>query len=419
MKILVFFLILQLFFTADFLSQNNTLKRFHPFSDKVIFSGELGFTHSYTDYRYPRPELLTKASIEYYFPSKSIHAFGIKVIGGLGKITSHSTGAIADPINPNFRTSLFYIGGGITYAREWGYSIPYLSATFSQLRINPKNRDGDLLPNNLNRKYILNLSMYTAEFGIRFMVQNYWSFNLGLNMNFTNSDYLDDIKFKDQNDKFLTLFFGISLYHGGDNDSDKDGIQDSKDVCPNTPSNIIVNEFGCPKDSDTDGVPDYLDECPKTPKNILIDDNGCPLDLNTNGTPDYLESNKIISEISEKDSVTTEVLNNDLLKNDLVLIDSVLINDFVAKDHTVYNISNEKMLSDLFFTDGQLYCFQVGSFKDKDPAQKLLQKLIYDGHEAYIIKANPFKDEQVWFRVRIGYFNNLAEAKKYKAKLSE
>jgi len=31
------------------------------------------------------------------------------------------------------------------------------------------------------------------------------------------------------------------------------------------------------KDSDKDGVPDNIDKCPDTPKNMLVDHNGCPI----------------------------------------------------------------------------------------------------------------------------------------------
>lgn len=43
------------------------------------------------------------------------------------------------------------------------------------------------------------------------------------------------------------------------------------------------------KDSDKDGVPDDIDECPDTPEGSLVDELGCPTDLNNNGIPDDLE----------------------------------------------------------------------------------------------------------------------------------
>ncbi len=60
-------------------------------------------------------------------------------------------------------------------------------------------------------------------------------------------------------------------------DSDHDGVVDSKDVCPNTPSLAMVDKFGCAIDSDKDGVIDLLDKCPNTPITNLVNKNGCTI----------------------------------------------------------------------------------------------------------------------------------------------
>ncbi len=71
-------------------------------------------------------------------------------------------------------------------------------------------------------------------------------------------------------------------------DRDGDGVIDSKDKCPATPSGSIVDENGCPinVDSDNDGVIDPLDNCPDS-KTTLVDADGCPLDTDADGVPDY------------------------------------------------------------------------------------------------------------------------------------
>lgn len=58
-------------------------------------------------------------------------------------------------------------------------------------------------------------------------------------------------------------------------DSDGDGVVDEKDLCPDTPMGVEVDENGCPLDSDGDGVPDYKDECPDTPAGAPVNDIGC------------------------------------------------------------------------------------------------------------------------------------------------
>ena len=52
------------------------------------------------------------------------------------------------------------------------------------------------------------------------------------------------------------------------------GIIDFNDKCHKTPKNVQVDMFGCPIDSDKDGVPDDRDSCPEDPG--LKEFNGCP-----------------------------------------------------------------------------------------------------------------------------------------------
>ena len=65
-------------------------------------------------------------------------------------------------------------------------------------------------------------------------------------------------------------------------DSDRDGVIDELDRCPNTPVGVKVDRKGCPLDSDKDGVADYLDKCPDTPAGVKVDSDGCPLPKNCN-----------------------------------------------------------------------------------------------------------------------------------------
>ncbi|MEE4245605.1 MAG: OmpA family protein [Kangiellaceae bacterium] len=62
-------------------------------------------------------------------------------------------------------------------------------------------------------------------------------------------------------------------------DTDGDGVFDSKDMCPNTAANIVVDANGCELDSDGDGVKNSVDACPATPAGAKVDDKGCRLVL--------------------------------------------------------------------------------------------------------------------------------------------
>ena len=57
-------------------------------------------------------------------------------------------------------------------------------------------------------------------------------------------------------------------------DTDNDGISDSKDVCPDSPIDSVVNGVGCP-DSDNDGVFDDRDQCENTEVGSDVDYYGC------------------------------------------------------------------------------------------------------------------------------------------------
>ena len=60
------------------------------------------------------------------------------------------------------------------------------------------------------------------------------------------------------NTKGLNLAFGINFVFGNKIDSDRDGVIDRKDKCPDTPRGVIVDKCGCPVDAESIGDPDYM-----------------------------------------------------------------------------------------------------------------------------------------------------------------
>lgn len=83
----------------------------------------------------------------------------------------------------------------------------------------------------------------------------------------------------------LGMFVGAILC--GDSDADGDGVADSADQCPNTPTGVAVDAKGCAIDSDGDGVSDYKDRCPGTRAGVAVNADGCPLDSDGDGVADY------------------------------------------------------------------------------------------------------------------------------------
>lgn len=73
-------------------------------------------------------------------------------------------------------------------------------------------------------------------------------------------------------------------------DSDKDGVVNGADACPDTPRGEAVDSRGCPlpKDADGDGVVDASDRCPDTPAGDQVDPTGCslPKDADADGVVD-------------------------------------------------------------------------------------------------------------------------------------
>ena len=136
------------------------------------------------------------------------------------------------------------------------------------------------------------------DIGFEFTVTNRMIIRIGNSFNFTNSDYIDNIKEKNglfKNDAFLFSYVGFEFdlfspaedikvveqfknvkFTITDNlDSDNDGVDDFNDECPNTPSKMTVDYKGCPYDEDQDGIPDYLDKQNNTPKDaVAVGTNG-------------------------------------------------------------------------------------------------------------------------------------------------
>jgi outer membrane protein OmpA-like peptidoglycan-associated protein len=138
-----------------------------------------------------------------------------------------------------------------------------------------------------------------AGLGIEF----YPAENLGINVG-GKFHYLTHLltSFKDNKDVIGTgpgeldlpkgiveAFVGINYYLGKPKDSDKDGVPDKTDQCPDTPLGCLVDANGCPLDADNDGICDGLDKCPATPKGCKVDATGCPTDADADGVCDGLD----------------------------------------------------------------------------------------------------------------------------------
>lgn len=163
----------------------------------------------------------------------------------------------------------------------------------------PLNRIGDTRPEQLTASLdaLLQLKLYDPEkflypyllagAGLMTETKNGWKMNvefpvgLGLNLRLAPHLYLSlETQYRfdlTENRNSLQHAAGIWLvlggYHPKDKtaDSDKDGIPDKEDKCPDEPGTAAL--FGCP-DSDGDGIANRLDDCPGLPGPAQL--RGCP-----------------------------------------------------------------------------------------------------------------------------------------------
>ncbi len=272
-----------LFVSGISLSQVDS-RRYNAFSNTLVFTVDGGATIGRTDYSKIKPDYLGKVSLDYFLPAYSISNFGVRAFGGGGYIS----GKDATLVPTEFRTRLSFIGGGVIYSLQLGErSFPYFFAGASYLWFDPLGPGGVKLPNNLKNAYKKHEIDYNGELGYRYLVTDNFSVNASAGVQLSPNDYLDDKAIGTSNDMFFYASVGFSFSFFADYDSDKDGVPDSRDICPNTPKGVAVDEYGCPIDSDHDGVPDYKDKCPNTPKGVPVDKEGCPLDSDGDGVPDY------------------------------------------------------------------------------------------------------------------------------------
>ena len=146
--------------------------------------------------------------------------------------------------------------------------------------------------------------------GAIFKLNDFMNFKIGATMHFTFTDYIDGVTEKSvgnrqgdsKNDNFMMTSFALQYNLGTrkrekskaeeeirgnyenvdflaleNDDYDKDGVIDFKDLCGGTPMGVPVDENGCPFDDDQDGVANYKDDEPNTHKDAIVTPRGVEL----------------------------------------------------------------------------------------------------------------------------------------------
>ncbi len=265
-------------------------ERLNAMSNVIGLTVEGGTTFGFTDYSISKVDYTVKGTLEYYFPSSANGNLGVRFFGQTGFVAGRGAPGIANNPTNEFSSRIDIIGGALMYILSIDDAVyPWFSAGASNVWYYPKDGNGNALPNYVAKNYTNYMLALNGDAGVKIMASNNFSFDASVGIVFGKKDYLDDINSGSNNDMFLTATVGASYYFGRNEDSDGDGVPDSRDMCPNTPLGVKVDEYGCPLDADGDGVPDYLDKCPNTPAGVKVDAKGCPLDADGDGVPDYLD----------------------------------------------------------------------------------------------------------------------------------
>ncbi|MEG8945878.1 SPOR domain-containing protein [Rosettibacter firmus] len=86
-------------------------------------------------------------------------------------------------------------------------------------------------------------------------------------------------------------------------------------------------------------------------------------------------------------------------------------------DKSLYrNILNDTRINKNIYFDGKSYNVQVSSWRNRLKAEQEVKRLRNEGYDAFVLIANLPEKGGIWYRVRIGSFKSLDEAKEFSSK---
>ncbi len=253
-----------------------------------------------------------------YIKNQFTSTFGIEAEYFGGQIAGNGppTGTVTQPY-ASFSTQLNWtaaLAANITLANiNWrhnqGTIQPYLTLGGGFMSFTPKvySGTGARLP-------IASTSTDFQEFfipvglGLKFDIAKGVNLDLGYQMNFVNSDFVDGYAFGNTNDKFSYAHAGLEFAFGGKSKpqlathnpvssmryeymtkaqtlqaeldaqkAENDRLRNDLNSTNNNLATTNANLAKLTQDSDGDGVPDFFDKCPNTPAGTKVDGAGCPL----------------------------------------------------------------------------------------------------------------------------------------------
>jgi len=253
-------------------------------------------------------------------------------------------------------------------------------------------------------------------------------------------------------------------------DEDEDGVPDYKDKCPGTPVGVEVNRLGCPLEELRKELPEITTMTLSSGVNFEVGKAnllpGARVELEkmilvmkkhpdtrwqirgyTDNTGSYQMNVKLSYERAY--SVVNYLVQNGIEESRLDFkgygpdnpiadnstesgrslnrrVEIQFIEEgagagptIIENDRSIgeYNVNLERHLGNMIFTDGNLYCFQVSSYRSRNRAETDAQRFRAMGENVFVVEANLPELDGIWYRVRIGYFKSLAEARQEQKKI--
>jgi outer membrane protein OmpA-like peptidoglycan-associated protein len=348
-----------------------------PHSNTVVFTLAGGISHSETDYTNAEQGLYGAGIAEYFFTTSSKVFLGLKFEAGLSQIK----GNIDD--NHKFEENAISFGPTLTANFQLNKKLyPYVGLGVKNLWYNDYTAIA-----------------FAPEFGIHFLISNYFAINGHITFNFASEDDLDDKPIlNSKNDFFANI--GLSISYAVDftvsDDIDDDGIKNNIDGCPEQAEDKdgFEDNDGCPEfDNDQDGIVDTKDECKNEAEDFdgFEDNDGCPdpdndgdgiQDINdecpdlmedfdgfedNDGCPELDNDKDGILDVNDKCPNKPETFNNfedgdgcpDTLPETEIIEEPEIkpeINESVIKNSTQKNVQPQKIrlsIPNQFYLDGQ------------------------------------------------------------------
>ncbi len=452
MKNIYLLFLIVLFVSSYTYSQSFEDIRYNPFGGKLVVTAQGGYTLAYTDYKDVGPGNFGGGSLEYFFQLSSKSTLGLKAFGAAGYLTGKDIRK--NPIE--YKTTIKSAGFGLVYSYYITERVvPQIFVGIANTWYDPKDdatgkRISDTTAG-FNNTGHLNAAHFVGGLTLQVMLTDNLSMNVNATINPFTNDFLDGNNNPpkgQKHDLFTTLGFGISYAFSFEKDSDGDGVKDSRDLCPDTPPGVKVDEDGCALDADKDGVPDYLDQCPNTPAGVRVDKNGCALDSDGDGVPDYLDkcpntpAHAKVDEFgcpldSDGDGVPDGIDKCPGTPKGVVVDQSGCpedknhngVPDYLEKkkeevkqpapkkEVPKYNENTESFVTPQILTDGNTFVIQMSSWRTSQKADKIAYQLKAKGYNAFVSKAYIAKWKETWYRVRVGYFDSQSEAQSYLNKI--